>query len=217
MKKIISILVIMSLILCLGACSNKEPEVVVEEEVKIVEPFDFGEYDYAFGIEIDGINVSMPATLGEYMEKGFVNDLGEFNEEENFQPGFKASTMLKTPNGATFVVNLSNPTDHNLSVKDVFVSGVVITFNDELEKTIGQTKIYPSFTDATQRYLFSGLSIEDSEIVLGSDARLIDFEKDYSASRYLCGSEDIPIEVNLEFISEEDGLKAISINYLNLM
>ena len=223
MRKFLSILTILAVVLSFTACSETVEDSVnkgILSNKVSVEPFDFGEYDYKFKVEVDGLKLSIPSTLGEYLDAGLVNLEGDYGEEAKLEPGVMYQTVLKTPNGMQLNVSLSNPTNRKMLMKDVFVSGISMHFDKELEKDIGETKIYPLITDATQKYLFPGVSVEDAEIILGlgEHSKLLHteyLENEDIIHQVSYGDEDINALVIGQY-GMETGLLNISINFENL-
>lgn len=233
MKKIISIVTLIALILGLTACGSTydtttppEPQPgpppmpvstdMPKEKTTSSINHNFENLKYYFTIDMDENKLKMPATLNDCLTAGFINAYGGFVEDQKFISNATASARLKNPDGNEMVVHLSNPSDIDIDLKDAIVAGITLNLGTELSKE--SIKIYPSVTNATQKYLSSKITIEDAEIVLGLGeyAELKDFKEDHTQGTYIYGVGEQKYSVTFTY-NEEQFIDKVTIYCLNLL
>ena len=225
MKRILSIFIILSMVLALCACSDTSSKKVNEKEELIetteeVVQFNFDNYEYKFKVEVDNIELSVPATFGEYLENGLITLEDAYLENKKLHMGEMQQVTMVTPSGIQLDTILSNPTNKDMDIKNVCVSGISMQFNTNLEEVSDTIKIYPSKTNATQKFLFPAISVEDAEIVLGLGeySKLVHTEtlnNDEIIHQVSYGDEDISATVIGQY-GMNSGLSNIYINFEKL-
>lgn len=218
MKKIITSILIVISIVSLCSCTKNDLKDTTNSKIAIstenemsVEPFDFGEYKYYFTIKTKNQEFKLPCTIGELIDAGF-KDVN-FSDDLILNSGEITTATFLSNDDDRLNVTLSNPTNHDLSYKDIFVIGCDIKLSNE------DIKIYPSKTNATQKFLYSKLGIEDAEIVLGEDSKWLGVGTRNEQGNpinisYKYGDEDIFANILLGY--KDENLHNVTIMFENL-
>lgn len=174
-----------------------------------------------FSLEVDGLTLPVFSTVENYLDAGLEN-YSSYKEDDMFDAHLTGTLIFKTPNNIELLVTVANPKNTPVKFKDALIAGITVEFDPETDITYGETRLYPFETSATQKYIYTGLGIEDCEMVLGDNKKWIGYNHINEVSNlpddldYIYFYNNEQISVNFKYRDDET-LKSVSLKFLDLV